>query len=131
VGEFLEIVTPSGVTRRIDMLNLAWKSLLKTAPSNAFIQSEVSGWNTWRQSVADSYLSRVFAKPTLAELDQWLKRYENAYNLIGKGGPLEAPTPRSIIEESMLDFLKPENNGWLYLALGASAVAVGIAIFSR
>lgn len=131
VGDVVEIVTPAGVTRRIDTLDHGWRQLLKFAPKNDYLVAEYDGWQRWRQAIADSYMSRIFAKGTLSELDQWTERYEVTRTMLAADGPIAAPTAALIRQQTIMDVIKPEPSSYLYIAIGISAIALGIAIFSR
>lgn len=91
--DLFEIVTPSGVDRRILALDSAWSRLLSLAPDNSFLQSEFVAWRKWSENALDSFLSKFMASGTLTELDEWKARYNQAYSKVSGGTSIDAPSP--------------------------------------
>lgn len=96
--DLLEIVTPSGIDRRIIALDSAWQQLGRLN-NTSFIAAEIKAWEAWAKSVLDSWSTKVFATGILSELDIWKKRYASAY---AQAKNKDAPTPDVFKEESSI-----------------------------
>lgn len=89
---WLDIVTPEGVARRVMSLDSAWQTLRSSR--EPVVHSELTAWNKWRNTILNSYFSRLFATGTLNELDSWEQRYAAAFD--AAGSPNTAPRPTAV-----------------------------------
>jgi hypothetical protein len=87
----IEIVTPSGVSGRVQTLDKSWELLVydNNGKKSNLVQIEYPLWQAWMKSI--SYMDKVFASGTLSELDRWQARYDAALKDAQKFGVVNAP----------------------------------------
>lgn len=112
---FFEIVTPEGVTRRVDYVDSAWRTLAPYAAAHPWLKSELSEWAKFAASVRSSLWERMWATGVMAELDKWEARYAEAYRKLG--------APASSVNPAV--FARDESVGMWVFVLGC-AVSAGL-----